>query len=254
MPRHVIVVPCYGEEERLDASAFRAYAAAHPHVHFVLVDDGSPDGTRRVLDAIAASRPEAFTVVGLDENAGKAEAVRQGVRAALKLHPASFGYWDADLSTPLEEIGVFVGLLEAHRDIDVVLGSRVKLAGNDIQRKTLRHYAGRVFATCASLVLGLAIYDTQCGAKLFRSTPANRWAFRRPFLSRWLFDVEILARLGLVRGRRGRRVLHARIHEHSLPVWRDVAGSKLKPFDFVKSVWDLARIGVRYRCCAARRH
>ena len=43
---------------------------------------------------------------------------------------------------------------------------------------------GRIFATCASLVLNLPVYDTQCGAKLFRVTPEIQKLFGEPFSSR----------------------------------------------------------------------
>lgn len=247
MARHVIVVPCFNEERRLKTDEFLAYAAAHDEVALLFVDDGSTDGTRAILHSMRDEAAGRIDVLALDKNGGKAEAVRQGVLHAAKGSPESFGFWDADLSTPLSEIAPFIELLETRPELLVIMGSRVKLLGRDIERKTMRHYLGRVFATCASVVLSLPVYDTQCGAKLFRNTRGTRWAFRAPFLSRWLFDVELLARLGLLGRRRTTYDTHRCVYEKPLPAWRDVAGSKIKLRDWFKASWELVRIGCRYR-------
>ena len=247
MARHAIVVPCFNEERRLKTDDFLAYAAAHDDVRLLFVDDGSTDGTRALLESLRERAAGRIDVLVLARNGGKAEAVRQGVLHAAREGPATFGFWDADLSTPLDEILPFVQLLESRPELMVVMGSRVKLLGRAIERRTLRHYLGRVFATCASLVLGLPVYDTQCGAKLFRNTRGVRWAFRAPFLSRWLFDVELLARLGLLGRRRPAYDTHRCVYEKPLRTWRDVAGSKIKLTDWFKAAWELVRIGCRYR-------
>jgi hypothetical protein len=106
----------------------------------------------------------------------------------------------------------------------------------------LRHCLGRTFASVASLLLNLPIYDTQCGAKLFRNTPELRRILVPPFCSRWIFDVELLARL--VAGRRRDADVPARdvIYEMPLSRWKDIGGSKLRPNDFVRAFFDLAVI------------
>ena len=68
---------------------------------------------------------------------------------------------------------------------DLLLGSRVAMLGRDIHRSMVRHYLGRAFATAASIVLDLRVYDTQCGAKLIRRSAALLEALDEPFTSRW---------------------------------------------------------------------
>lgn len=245
MARVVVVVPCYDEEERLDAEAFRAFALPGHYVDFRFVDDGSRDGTARVLESIRAARG-GVTVQRLERNAGKAEAVRRGVVGALAERPDYVAYWDADLSTPLDELGAFVAVCESRREIDVVLGSRVKLMGRAIERLAWRHYLGRVGATLVSEALDLPVYDTQCGAKLFRATDLLARVFAEPFVTRWVFDVEILARL-LTMDPEGRAHAAAAIYELPLDRWSFVRGSKVKPADFARALLDLAAIKRRYR-------
>jgi hypothetical protein len=103
-----------------------------------------------------------------------------------------------------------------------------------------------VFATAASFTLGLPIYDTQCGAKLFRGSPLVRSLFQQPFTTRWLFDVEIIARLIQACRRDGLRTPANLIYEFPLQTWNDVAGSKVKPLDFFKSFFGLAGIYWKY--------
>lgn len=212
---------------------------------FLFVDDGSRDGTRARLDELATAAGGPTAVLAHATNRGKAEAVRSGIRHALAAgRPAVVGYWDADLSTPLAAIDDLLGVLGDDPRLLYVLGSRVKLLGRDIERRALRHSVGRVFATLASIVLRLPVYDTQCGAKLFRVTPELERAIERPFATRWSFDVELIARLIDEHG--DRRLVARSMQEYPLRRWRHVAGSKVGPLDFLRALGELYRIARRH--------
>ena len=246
MSHSIVVVPCYNEAQRLDLRRFEQFVARTQGVDLLLVNDGSRDNTLELLEGLHARNPRRFSFLHLKQNSGKAEAVRQGCLLALELRPAQLGYWDADLATPLEDIPRFAQVLNEMPTIDAVLGCRLPLLGRRIERKPLRRALGRVFANTASLALRLPIYDTQCGAKLFRVTPVLRQALTEPFGTRWIFDVEILARMKVIRRKLGLSALADALYEQPLDHWRDVAGSKLKSTDFARAFWEMARIYCRY--------
>jgi glycosyltransferase involved in cell wall biosynthesis len=242
VPELVLVVPCRDEAGRLRAPVFLDFVTRHPSVRLLFVDDGSVDGTMAVLEGLARDTPAGIRAMRLPTNRGKAEAVRCGLLEAVTANPALVGFWDADLSTPLTAVDDFLRLAATRPDVDLILGSRVMLMGRDIRRRASRHYLGRVFATAASLALDLPVYDTQCGAKVFRVNDALRRMLAEPFRSRWVFDVEILARYLALPVDDGGAPRASRIYELTVPAWHDVPGSKLRAWDFVRSIGELAAV------------
>ena len=242
----LIVIPCYNEESRFPFDEFVSFAAANPAIRFLLVNDGSKDKTLDVLHRARAGREGQIDVIDQPVNGGKGEAVRSGVLAALTHDGCRYvGFWDADLATPLNMISELAGVLESRPELAMVFGARVKLLGRFVERRAIRHYLGRIFATVVSVVLRLPIYDTQCGAKIFRVSSETGVLFAEPFCSRWVFDVEILARF--IRHRRyDMGSVEKSIYEFPLPEWRDVAGSRVKPGDFLRAFFDVLRIYRKY--------
>jgi glycosyltransferase involved in cell wall biosynthesis len=240
MERATLIIPCYNEARRLDTAAL-ASLLDDDGIDLLFVDDGSADTTREILEGFARTRPQRIRVLALEQNSGKAEAVRRGLAAAIEHRNAELvGYFDADLATPPAEIRRLVGILRAGT-AQVLFGARVALLGHRIERSTGRHYLGRVFATLASMALHLPTYDTQCGAKLFRVTPGLENAVQERFLSRWAFDVELLGRL-LTGSAAALPIPVASVWEEPLRAWRDVKGSKLAPRQMARALLDLARI------------
>jgi len=245
-PPITIVIPCYNEADRLAVETLAAYRMPDRCLELLFVDDGSLDGTLGVLKALCERAPERMSYISLACNSGKAEAVRQGMLHAMQRSPGYVGFWDADLATPLTELPRLCQILDTHDAVQMVFGSRVKLMGRMIERKAYRHYFGRILATVAALSLEIPIYDTQCGAKLFRVSDMLREVFATPFTSRWMFDVEIIARFKAILAAQGASICSA-IYEVPLRTWRDVAGSKVHPPDALRAFVDLAKIRRLYR-------
>jgi dolichyl-phosphate beta-glucosyltransferase len=230
VPETVIVVPCYNEAGRLATDAFLAFVR-HGETKLLFVDDGSRDGTDAVLRSMVDQGGGRIEALQLPANRGKGAAVQAGLRHAISGGADVVGYLDADLSTPLDELERLIAV-RASANVDVVLGSRVGLVGHDVRRSATRHYLGRVFATAASLVLRLQIYDTQCGAKVFRVSPALEHALETQLRTRWVFDLELLVRLRATDPR-------VALLEVPLRTWHDVGGSKLTVWQMLLAARDL---------------
>ncbi len=239
-----LIVPCYNEEKRLPVEEFVEFLASDGSCHLFLVDDGSTDGTGKKIEAIRRRHEDRVEVITLPDNQGKAEAVRQGMmRAAERGECEYVGFMDADLAAPLSEVEFLCRHLDNHGKVKMAFGSRMAKMGAAIERKAYRHAIGRVVASAISWVLRMRIYDTQCGAKFMRASEVEL-LFREKFLTSWLFDVEMFARLI---DRYGRETVEETVVECPLNRWMDKGTSKV-PFSYgLKVFWDLWKIKRFYR-------
>ena len=239
----IIIIPCYNEAKRLPIASFEAFLSEQAaDITVLFVNDGSSDDTIQTLMQLKGNFADQVEILDLKKNVGKAETIRQGLLHSYDLGYDYLGYFDADLATPLDEIPRLLGYTAKDPLPYIVMGSRIKLLGyTDIQRKLGRHYIGRVFATIVSNMLQLPIYDTQCGAKLLKREVVPM-LFDQPFISKWLFDVELLFRL-----KKKYQDFEGRIVEVPLKKWEDVAGSKIGLSYFLKAPFDLLKIYLKYR-------
>ncbi|MGN6420232.1 MAG: hypothetical protein ACTHMC_22180, partial [Pseudobacter sp.] len=128
-------------------------------------------------------------------------------------------------------------------DYKLVSGSRISRVGADITRAGARQLISKVINKCIRLILGMNFQDTQCGAKVM-SRDAAELVFREPFITRWLFDVEIFLRM---KKNYGREEVKQLIYEQPLKRWIHADGSKLSMKDSAKIVGQLTKIWAHYR-------
>jgi dolichyl-phosphate beta-glucosyltransferase len=241
MQKTCIVIPCYNEASRLQASTFLNFADSHPDIYFFLVNDGSTDTTRDLLVQMRRLNDRQFNFLSRDENRGKGASVREGILESLNWQQFEFvGYFDADLATPLIEIDWLLHHLMVEPLPRMAFGSRKKTEDNIIERNTLRHILGRLYAAFVTSSLGLKVHDTQCGAKIFRASLARK-VFQQPFIDRWLFDLEVFCRMKKLKD--GNSVL---FKEVVLRQWTEMGDSRIRIIDFLSLPVKTAKIFLKY--------
>jgi glycosyltransferase involved in cell wall biosynthesis len=243
MQKICVIIPCYNEEKRFDQSSFITFLDANPSFDFCLVNDGSKDKTEEILISLARLYEDRISVVNLKENVGKAEAVRNALLLCAEKNLYEYiGYIDADFSAPLTEINHMISFCNGEFTHFIITGSRVKRLGARILRNPYRHYLGRIFATFGSWILKLPIYDSQCGLKFIRADLIDQLV-RDPFITKWLFDLEIWLRL---RNIVGLEMADSTTLEVPLNEWMDKGGSKIKFSNFLSVPYDMFRIHLKY--------
>tara|TARA_R110001592_G_scaffold27338_23_gene101255 strand:+ start:2424 stop:3200 length:777 start_codon:yes stop_codon:yes gene_type:complete len=237
-----IVIPCYNEEKRLPQLAYENFLRLNSETLICFVNDGSSDNTLGVLETLQTEFTDNIAIISNPKNLGKAESVRNGMHFCNENFNFNFiAYLDADLSTSLEECASLTKYLKD--SITFAFGSRIMKIGSVIERRPYRFLTGRIIATIISLILKLKVYDTQCGCKIF-TKELSAHVFKKPFISKWLFDVEIFYRIILVYGRD--KVLN-RMLEIPLKRWIDVGKSKVKISFFLRLWVDLYLIHKTYK-------
>lgn len=230
-PELSIVIPCYNEEQRLPRTIEqieRYFDGKRVSYELILVDDGSSDGTRMIMDS-AAERNPAVRLEALPQNRGKGRALAEGVAAA---RGAEILVTDADLSTPIEELDKLRA--ELRKGAGVAIGSRaLKESRVEVSQPIYRVLMGKAFNLLVQVVLLPGIWDTQCGFKLFRADVAHD-AFAALTTDGFGYDPEVLYRAK----RRGVRIAEVPV------VWRNSAPTKVSP---IKSSLDMFRHVLRIR-------
>lgn len=237
------IIPCYNEAKRLDIGQYSTSLFSFPTLRILFVNDGSSDDTISLLLNLREKFPRQVEVLSLKENKGKANAVRAGMYYEFEKDDDfdCIGYLDADLATSIEEGMSISKRLLKNSKTGFAFGSRISKVGSHIDRKPFRHIIGRIIATLISNILRLRVYDTQCGAKLFTKKTAQT-AFMEPFISKWLFDVEIFARLLCADPKHSEQ----RMLEIPLDNWIDKDGSKVKITYIFSLFFDLYKIRMKY--------
>ena len=235
MPQLSVVIPAYNEADRIGANLREVaqYLADNKiDAEIVVVSDASTDDTVDIVQAYIDEGPDCtIRLLRQETNRGKGAAVRRGM---LEATGDVRMFMDADLATPVEEIGKLLPRVEHS---PVVIASRAVHSSHlDKKQPFHRQVMGWVFRQLVSWAGVYGVRDSQCGFKLFRADAAKDIFGHQKEIG-FAFDVELLA----LAARFGHRVDEVGVS------WHDSGRSSVNPIlDPIRMFLCLIRI--RWRC------
>ena len=230
----VVCIPTYNERENLPRIVGRLFAA-NPTVHALVIDDGSPDGTGALADAMAADDPR-ISVLHRTEKAGLGAAYRAGFARAIAEGATAIVEMDADGSHQPEQLPLLLARLP---EADLVLGSRWVRGGAvrnwPLHRKVLS-VGGNTYAR---LMLRVPVRDITGGFRVFRVSTLQAIGFDRVTTTGYVFQVDM-----------AKRVLDAGLRVIEVPIEfieRELGASKMSQRIVMEAMGFVTREGLRAR-------
>ncbi|RDV45779.1 dolichol-phosphate mannosyltransferase [Leifsonia sp. ku-ls] len=194
--RTLVIIPTYNERENVGAIVGRVRASV-PEAEILVVDDGSPDGTGELADALAATDPNVHVMHRAGKD-GLGAAYRAGMQWALDAGFQAIVEMDADGSHRPEELPRLLGALrqddDAREGADVVLGSRWVEGGGVVNWPAGRKFISRGGSAYSRLALGLPVRDVTGGYRAFTSDALRRLHFERTESQGYCFQIDMTRR------------------------------------------------------------
>jgi glycosyltransferase involved in cell wall biosynthesis len=227
-----IIFPFYNEENRIDVFLLEDFINSIG-IDVIFINDGSTDRSKELIAEVLARINVKFTLINLEKNVGKTNAIRVAILESIKNGYAFILTQDLDIPYSSSDAINALNLIDS-TSADIFSGARVRLAGSGIRRAPLRQWAGRVIATIIFIFYSKEFYDPQSPCKVYKVSSIQS-ALQRRFKSRWFGDVELLYRL--------KKAKHDVIcKEFVLNDWQDKPDGKLGIRSVFSVIWDLIKI------------
>ena len=154
------VIPAFNADKNI-ARVIHGCIQHIPRENVIVVDDGSTDRTRRLVEQSGA------TVIVHDGNRGKGAALRSGFSTALKYDSDLVITLDADMQHDPKYLPDFIKAAEEHKDWDIIIGTR-RRSGSDMPWD--RRLSNKWTSILLSIRTGQKISDSQSGYRLIRQS------------------------------------------------------------------------------------
>ncbi|KAA1399434.1 polyprenol monophosphomannose synthase [Aeromicrobium ginsengisoli] len=191
MTRTLVVIPTYNEADNV-AWIVEQLHLAQPGVDVLIADDGSPDGTGEIADALASSDPR-VNVMHRSGKQGLGSAYRAGFAWGIERDYDVLVEMDADGSHRPEDLGKLLAASDAGADL--VLGSRWVDGGGVVNWPWHRRFISRGGTFYARLMLGIPVKDATGGYRAFRRQTLEKLPLDEVASQGYCFQIDMARRV-----------------------------------------------------------
>ncbi|MCV7433807.1 polyprenol monophosphomannose synthase [Mycolicibacterium bacteremicum] len=239
--RTLVIIPTYNERENLPLIVGRVHAAV-PHVHILIVDDGSPDGTGQLADELSLADPDRVHVMHRISKDGLGAAYLAGFAWGLSREYSVLVEMDADGSHAPEELGRLLSAVDGGADL--VIGSRY-VPGGAIRNWPRRRFAlSKTANTYARVLLGVGINDITAGYRAYRREVLEKIDLSAVDSKGYCFQIDLTW-----------RAINAGFSVVEVPITfseRELGVSKMSGSNIREAMFKVAEWGLRGRIDRAR--
>ncbi len=164
---YLVIIPTYNEIESLPI-LLRELAVLRKDFEYLVVDDGSPDGTADICEKLKSQIPN-LEILRRSNKSGLGSAYRDGYRYALKKNFSAVVQIDADGSHQVSDLPNLLSEFESDSSLDLVIGSRWITGGSVLNWSKHREALSRLANIYSNFLLGLGVKDSTAGFRVYKT-------------------------------------------------------------------------------------
>jgi dolichol-phosphate mannosyltransferase len=169
---YLVIIPTYNEAESLPI-LLRELSMLGKEFTYLVVDDGSPDGTANICEKLKSEIP-GLVVLKRSKKSGLGSAYRDGYRYTLEKNFDAIIQIDADGSHQVSDLPRLLSKFESNPSVDLVIGSRWIKGGSVLNWSKHREALSRLANIYSNFLLSLGVKDSTAGFRIYKTSAIKK--------------------------------------------------------------------------------
>ncbi len=193
-----MIIPTYNEAESLPI-LLRDLVRLRPDFSFLVVDDGSPDGTSAICEKLK-SEIAGIEVLRRPTKSGLGSAYRDGYKVAIAKNVDAVIQIDADGSHQVADLAKLLEKFESNNSLDLVIGSRWLKGGSVLNWSKRREFLSRAANIYSKFMLRLGVLDSTAGFRIYKTSAIRKLDLGSIKSEGYCFQIEMTREISQIGG------------------------------------------------------